>query len=124
MASSTTGLATAPSPPGSSSSDGLGSDARIARALLAAADEGSHIVNLSAGTQRIDDLPPLAMQTALELLAQRHPDVLVAAAGNDGSERPCWPAAFSDWAYSHSLLPELLNLQDVGRQVSPTRSRS
>jgi hypothetical protein len=77
--------------------DGLGSDARIAAAVVRAAEDGAEVLNLSLGTRTVDDEPPLALEAALELLAERHPDTLVvAAAGNDGDERPCWPAAFPD----------------------------
>jgi hypothetical protein len=89
-------------------SGGMGSDIRIARAMLEAAAAGADIVNLSLGTYTMDDEPPIAMQAALEVLAERHPEVLVvAAAGNDGSDRPCWPAAFPDVVGVAGLSPAL-----------------
>jgi hypothetical protein len=75
-------------------SDGIGSETGVACAMLRAAAEGASILNLSLGTSTVDDEAPVAMSVAMELLAERHPDVLVvAAAGNDGDTRPCWPAA-------------------------------
>jgi hypothetical protein len=77
--------------------DGMGSEVDVACALLRAAGDGAAIVNLSVGAATADDEPPLALAVALEILAERHPDVVVvAAAGNDGSARPHWPAAFPD----------------------------
>jgi len=75
-------------------SDGVGSDTRVAGAMLQAVADGARILNLSLGEQTVDDQPLLAIEVALELIAERDPEVLVfAAAGNDGSSRPCWPAA-------------------------------
>lgn len=74
-------------------SDGIGSEVDVACAILRAAlDDGAHIINLSLGQQSFADRPPLAMAAALELI----PDevVVIAAAGNDNSDRPCWPGAF------------------------------
>ena len=77
--------------------EGLGSEVGVACATLRAAADGAAIINLSLGTYSVDDAQPVAFQVALELLAERYPDVLVvAAAGNDGGDRPCWPAAFPD----------------------------
>lgn len=78
-------------------SDGIGSEVRVAEELLRVVrEQGAEIVNLSLGTQTVDDQPLLALQVAFELLAEGgHDDVLlVAAAGNYGDTRPCWPAAF------------------------------
>jgi subtilisin family serine protease len=78
-------------------STGLGTEVAVAAAMVRAADEGADILNLSLGTQTVGDRAPVALEVALELLAERHPEVLVvAAAGNDGDTRPCWPAAFPD----------------------------
>ncbi len=87
------------------SSDGIGSDKAVAKAMLQAAEEGSPradrksgavtIINLSLGTETVDDQPPVAMEAALEILARDYPNTLVvAAAGNGGTTRPVWPAAF------------------------------
>jgi hypothetical protein len=68
---------------------GVGDDASIALEL---AETKAAVVNLSLGGYTQGDRPPLALQQALERL---WPDrVVVAAAGNNGSERPFWPAAF------------------------------
>ena len=78
-------------------SDGIGSEVRVAERLLQTVrEDGAEIVNLSLGTQTVDDQPLLALQVAFELLSEAgHDDVLlVAAAGNYGDTRPCWPAAF------------------------------
>ena len=78
-------------------SDGVGSEVRVAeRVLQLVRKDDVEIVNLSLGAQTIDDQPLLAFQVALELLTEGgHDDVLlVAAAGNFGDLRPCWPAAF------------------------------
>lgn len=76
-------------------SDGIGDEIAVAAALLRAAQDGAAIINLSLGTNTDDDAEPVGLRTALELLAERHPEVLVvAAAGNVAGTRPVWPAAF------------------------------
>ena len=78
-------------------SDGIGSEVRVAEQLLVAVREDrAEVVNLSLGVQTVDDQPLLAFQVALELLSEGEQDdvLLVAAAGNYGDTRPCWPAAF------------------------------
>jgi hypothetical protein len=78
-------------------SDGVGSELEIALALVRAVRDGADVVNLSFGVQTRDDVPPVALQAAVDIVAEEHPDVLVvAAAGNDGSVRPSWPAAFRE----------------------------
>ena len=72
-------------------SDGLGSEEAVACAILRAA-ERADIINLSLGTDTYKDRPPVALEAALELIPEHV--VVIAAAGNDGSERPNWPAAF------------------------------
>jgi len=75
-------------------SDGVGSETGVALAMMQAVEDGAMILNLSLGEQTTDDQPLLAIEVALDLISERSPDVLVfAAAGNDGSARPCWPAA-------------------------------
>lgn len=77
-------------------SDGIGSEVDVACAMLRAVSDGARILNLSLGVQTIDDQPPVAIAAALDLIdEQTKGEVLViAAAGNDGNRRPCWPAAF------------------------------
>ncbi len=80
-------------------SDGVGSEVRVACGLVEAVRAGADLVNLSLGSRTLDDLPPVAMSVALEIVAEieekeRREVMLVAAAGNFGDNRPCWPAAF------------------------------
>ncbi len=80
-------------------SDGIGSEVEVACAMIRAVRDGAQIVNLSLGCQTQDDVPPIALQAALDAIAeieqQENRDVIiVAAAGNFGDDRPCWPGAF------------------------------
>jgi Subtilase family len=81
--------------------DGIGSDVDVAIAMVQAVDEGAQILNLSLGTETPHDVPPVATQVALEIIAERceadskRDVVVVAAAGNNGNSRPVFPAAFS-----------------------------
>jgi subtilisin family serine protease len=77
-------------------SDGIGTDFAAAEALfqLAEADDAPDLVNLSLTCLAGEMITPVAIDAAIEALTQRHPDTLiVAAAGNDGSDTPTWPAA-------------------------------
>jgi subtilisin family serine protease len=77
-------------------SDGIGTDFSVADALfrLADASQAPDLVNLSLACLAGETIAPVAIDAALEALSQRHPDTLVvAAAGNDGSPAPAWPAA-------------------------------
>jgi Subtilase family len=85
-------------------SDGLAHEVRVARALVrevrAGLEAGQHvIVNLSFGAETADDERPIALDVALEIIDEdsRQAEleaVVVAAAGNFGHDRPCYPAAF------------------------------
>lgn len=89
-------------------SDGIGSEIEIAAAILQAGREGASVINLSLGTETADDAPPVGLQVALEILAaEQCPAVLVAAAGNSGTTRPCWPAAFRPVVAVAGLTPAL-----------------
>ena len=67
---------------------GVGDDHTVTVGL---AQAGAPVVNLSLGGYTHDDMPPVALSTALA----RNPDiVVVAAAGNNDQSRPFWPAAF------------------------------
>jgi len=79
--------------------DGIGSEVDAAIAMVQAVEDGAQIVNLSLGLETLNDEPPLAFATALEIIhdietATGREVVIVAAAGNYGHDRPCWPAAF------------------------------
>jgi len=77
-------------------SDGVGSEFAAAEALFDLADSEAppQVVNLSLACLASETVAPIAMRAALEALRERHPDtVIVAAAGNDGSAVPTWPAA-------------------------------
>jgi Subtilase family len=81
-------------------SDGIGSEVTVACEMVRAVKEGkAHVINLSLGCQTHDDLPPIAIQAALEVIGEWEREqgrevLIVAAAGNYGDMRPCWPAAF------------------------------
>ncbi len=78
--------------------EGIGGEDMVATAICRAAEifkreehGGRGVLNLSLGMETIDDLPPMAIERALQELP---PDVVVvAAAGNEPSRRPLWPAA-------------------------------
>jgi subtilisin family serine protease len=82
--------------------DGFASEVEVACAMVTAVEGGADIVNLSLGSSTVDDLPPVAMAVALEIIAEyeaqqergEHRALLVAAAGNNGDTTPVWPAAF------------------------------
>ena len=85
-------------------SDGLAHELRVARELVkqvrAGLEAGQHvIVNLSFGAETADDERPVALGVALEIIDEESREagletVVVAAAGNFGHDRPCYPAAF------------------------------
>ncbi len=55
------------------------------------------VINLSAGCRTRLDLPSVALETFHRTRLRKRDCVLVAAAGNDSTSAPFWPAAF-DWA--------------------------
>jgi hypothetical protein len=80
-------------------SNGIASEVTVACQMIKAVKDGAEIVNLSLGCQTEDDAPPVAIQAALDVISDLEQDqgrevIIVAAAGNFGDERPCWPAAF------------------------------
>jgi subtilisin family serine protease len=85
-------------------SDGVGDEVCVAAAMVRAAREGvkKHkkvLINLSVGMETADDERPVALDVAMEMLAELEEATgreikVVAAAGNFGHDRPCWPAAF------------------------------
>jgi Subtilase family len=90
--------------------DGLGDDVDVAIAMVRAVEEGARILNLSLGTQTVHGEYPIAMQVALEIIDQRIPHgdevVVVAAAGNFGTDAPCFPAAFRRVVAVAALTPD------------------
>ncbi|WP_245972040.1 S8 family peptidase [Solirubrobacter pauli] len=72
-------------------SHGVGDDFGVAAAMaLLPAD--TDVINLSLGGYTDRDQPPLAILNAMRQLGGKR--AVVAAAGNHGSSRPFWPAAF------------------------------
>lgn len=85
-------------------SDGFAHELRVARELVVqvrdALEAGQHVVaNLSFGAETAEDERPVALSAALEIIDEMSRDadreaLVVAAAGNFGHDRPCYPAAF------------------------------
>jgi hypothetical protein len=73
-------------------SHGVGDDFTVA-AAMAHLPADTDIVNLSLGGYTDKDEPPLAIAHAMQAFGNQH-RVVVAAAGNNASARPFWPAAF------------------------------
>lgn len=75
--------------------DGAGfiDDVQLATALTALATADVQVVVLSLGGYTADNLPCPAMEAALSDLLDTG-TVVVAAAGNENTSRPSWPAAF------------------------------
>lgn len=69
-------------------------ESHFVRQLRHALGLGVDIFNLSITAPTRADLPLKAFERWLRLLHQYKGVVCVVAAGNDGSRRPCWPAAF------------------------------
>lgn len=77
-------------------SDGVGTEFSVAEALMRLADNENapDLVNLSVACLAEEQIAPIAIDAAIDALITRHPDTLVvAAAGNDASASPTWPAA-------------------------------
>ncbi len=73
--------------------DGLGDDITIARALwhVASRPRSVPVLSLSFGAYTYDDAPPPVVSFVIDRLPRT--TVVVAAAGNNGSPRPFYPAA-------------------------------
>lgn len=77
--------------------DGLGTEEDVAATMVKAHRDGADIINLSLGLETLDDGPPYALEAAVKQIAADKRDVLmIAAAGNTGRNRPCWPGAFDE----------------------------
>jgi subtilase family protein len=81
--------------------DGVGSEVSLGAGLIRAVRAGARVVNLSVGAQTCDDVAPVALQVALEVVDDLRTEhgpgdevAIIAAAGNYGDRRPVWPAAF------------------------------
>lgn len=72
-------------------SHGMGDDATVAAGLERLPD-GVDVLNLSLGGYTVGDEPPPALAGQVARL-RRNGTVVVAAAGNDATDRPFWPAA-------------------------------
>ncbi len=100
-------------------SDGFADEVAVAEAIVTEAQQGiaagQHtILSLSLGTETADDERPVAFGVALEIVeemqaASDREVLVVAAAGNYGRDRPCYPAAFPSViavaAVTQGLLP-------------------
>jgi subtilisin family serine protease len=75
--------------------DGVGDELGVVHALAWLSAWGqAEIANLSIGCHTYDDRPSPVVARAVAALARR--TVLVACAGNHGSDRPFWPAALKN----------------------------
>jgi subtilisin family serine protease len=79
--------------------DGIASEITVADAMVRAVEDGAQILNLSFAVETLDEQPPLALAVAIEMINemaanQQREVLIVAAAGNFGRPRKCWPAAF------------------------------
>jgi len=97
-------------------SDGIASEVAVACELIHAARAGAQIINLSLGCQTQDDVPPIAIRAALDVIRdlEREEDrevLVVAAAGNYADTRACWPAAFRQVVSVAALAPDMLPAQ-------------
>ncbi len=90
---------------------GVGSEVDVATAMVRAARAGADVINLSLGSSTRFDQPSLAVEAALEEIEAIEDEtgreiLVVAAAGNSGSTRPVWPAAFRQVVAVAGLTPD------------------
>ncbi|WP_116949544.1 S8 family peptidase [Jiangella endophytica] len=78
----------------------------VVDALTAAVESGADVVSLQAGMYTREHVASVAFAAFRDEVLAAHPDtVVVAAAGNNGSDEKFWPAAF-DWVTSVGGLTE------------------
>lgn len=84
--------------------DGVGSEEAVACAMIRAAEEHAHVISLSLGVEAVDGVVPPALQAAVDhIQTLPRPPAIVAAAGNNGTEEPIYPAAL-DWVVAVAAL--------------------
>jgi hypothetical protein len=85
-------------------SDGLGTEEAVACAMIRAADDHVHVISLSLGMPAVNGVVPTALKAAVDYIhSLDNPPVIVASAGNNGTEEPLYPAAL-DWVVAVAAL--------------------
>ena len=74
--------------------DGMATVQDIGNAIIQAARDGANIISLSMACPGVADEAQAALLTAVQTVQDEHPEVLiVASAGNNGTDVPMYPAA-------------------------------
>ena len=77
--------------------DGLASEEAVANAMIRAAHDGVHVINLSVGVESVNGVVPPALEAAVKhIQSLDDPPAIVASAGNNGTEERVYPAALPD----------------------------